>query len=99
MDQLTEGPSVVGAGVSGVAPAPELSVIVPAYNERDNVPLVVELLRRTLQGVLWEVTFVDDNSPDGTAGAVRAIGATDDRVRCIRRLLLIHRPFPRILHR
>ena len=86
MDQLTEGPSAVGAGVSGVAPAPELSVIVPAYNERDNVPLVVDLLRRTLQGVSWEVIFVDDNSPDGTAAAVRAIGATDDRVRCIRRI-------------
>ena len=86
MDQLTEGPSAVGAGVSSVAPAPELSVIVPAYNERDNVPLVVDLLRRTLQGVSWEVIFVDDNSPDGTAAAVRAIGATDERVRCIRRI-------------
>jgi dolichol-phosphate mannosyltransferase len=86
MDQLTEGPRAVGAGMSGVAPAPELSVIVPAYNERDNVPLMVDLLRRTLQGVSWEVIFVDDNSPDGTAAAVRAIGAADGRVRCIRRI-------------
>jgi dolichol-phosphate mannosyltransferase len=36
--------------------------------------------------VSWEVIYVDDNSPDGTAAAVRAIGATDDRVRCIRRI-------------
>ncbi|MBV9969684.1 MAG: glycosyltransferase family 2 protein [Xanthobacteraceae bacterium] len=86
MDQLIKGRSAVGAGASGVAPAPELSVIVPAYNERDNVPLLVELLRRTLDGVAWEVIFVDDNSPDGTAAAVRAIGTTDDRVRCIRRI-------------
>jgi dolichol-phosphate mannosyltransferase len=86
MDQLTEGPGAVEADLSRLVPAPELSVIVPAYNERDNVPLMVDLLRRTLEGVSWEVVFVDDNSPDGTAAAVRAIGAADDRVRCIRRI-------------
>ncbi|MCL4802636.1 MAG: glycosyltransferase, partial [Burkholderiales bacterium] len=48
-------------------PAPELSVIVPTYGEHDNVPLLVERLRRTLEGRDWEVIFVDDNSPDGTA--------------------------------
>ena len=34
----------------------------------------------------WEVIFVDDNSPDGTAAAVRALGDADARVRCIRRI-------------
>ena len=34
----------------------------------------------------WEVIFVDDNSPDGTAAVARAIGAGDYRVRCIRRI-------------
>jgi dolichol-phosphate mannosyltransferase len=86
MDQLTRSTSAIEAEISGLVPAPELSVIVPAYNERDNVPLMVDLLRRTLQDVSWEVIFVDDNSPDGTAAAVRAIGAADDRVRCIRRI-------------
>jgi dolichol-phosphate mannosyltransferase len=83
MDQLTKGPTSIETGIK---PAPELSVIVPTYNERDNVPLVVELLKRTLEDVSWEVIFVDDNSPDGTAAAVRALGAADDRVRCIRRI-------------
>ena len=83
MDQLTKGPTQVEAGIT---PAPELSVVVPTYNERDNVPLVVELLKRTLEDVSWEVIFVDDNSPDGTAAAVRALGAADHRVRCIRRI-------------
>src|ERR1700722_3035349 len=83
MDPLTKGPTSIGTGLT---PAPELSVIVPTYNEHDNVPLVVDLLRRTLEDVSWEVIFVDDNSPDGTAAAVRAIGAADDRVRCIRRI-------------
>ncbi len=71
---------------SATRPAPELSVVVPTFKERDNVPLLVEKLARTLAGVAWEVIFVDDNSPDGTAAAARAIGTTDDRVRCIRRI-------------
>jgi dolichol-phosphate mannosyltransferase len=83
MDQLTTGPASIDPGV---IPAPELSVIVPTYNERDNVPILVELLKRTLEDVSWEVIFVDDNSPDGTAAAVRALGAADNRVRCIRRI-------------
>ncbi|MDB5602264.1 MAG: dolichol monophosphate mannose synthase [Xanthobacteraceae bacterium] len=71
---------------SETRPAPELSVIVPAYNECANVPIMVERLRVALAGIDWEAIFVDDNSPDGTAAAVRAIGQTDSRVRCIRRI-------------
>ncbi len=67
-------------------PAPELSVVVPTFKERDNVPLLVEKLARTLAGVAWEVIFVDDNSPDGTAAAARKLGETDARVRCVRRI-------------
>ncbi|HEY4748152.1 MAG TPA: glycosyltransferase, partial [Steroidobacteraceae bacterium] len=43
-------------------PAPELSVIVPTFNERANIPLLVARLQRTLEGADWEVIFVDDNS-------------------------------------
>ncbi len=67
-------------------PAPELSIIVPTFNERDNVPLVVAHLREVLRGCAWEVIFVDDNSPDGTAEAAKALGAADARVRCLRRI-------------
>jgi dolichol-phosphate mannosyltransferase len=67
-------------------PAPELSVVVPTFKERDNIPLLVGKLANALVGVDWEVIFVDDNSPDGTAAAARAIGETDGRVRCIRRI-------------
>ncbi len=67
-------------------PAPELSVVVPTFKERDNVPLLVGKLAHALAGIDWEVIFVDDNSPDGTAAAARAIGATDARVRCVRRI-------------
>jgi dolichol-phosphate mannosyltransferase len=79
--------SVTPAGPMATArPAPELSIIVPTFNERTNVPLLVERLERLLTACDWEVVFVDDNSPDGTAAAARAIGEGDSRVRCIRRI-------------
>jgi len=74
------------AGKIALRPAPELSIIVPTFNERANVPILVERLSRLLVSCDWEIVFVDDNSPDGTAAAARAIGETDSRVRCIRRV-------------
>jgi dolichol-phosphate mannosyltransferase len=74
------------AGKIALRPAPELSIIVPTFNERVNVPILVERLSRLLVSCDWEIVFVDDNSPDGTAAAARAIGETDSRVRCIRRV-------------
>lgn len=65
---------------------PELSVIVPTYNERENIPLLVHRLRTVLASVNWEVVFVDDDSPDGTAGAVRQIARSDRRVRLVHRV-------------
>jgi dolichol-phosphate mannosyltransferase len=72
--------------MAAIRPAPELGIIVPTFNERTNVPLLVERLERLLTSCDWEVVFVDDNSPDGTAAAARAIGEGDSRVRCIRRI-------------
>lgn len=72
--------------MAAVRPAPELGIIVPTFNERTNVPLLVERLERLLTSCDWEVVFVDDNSPDGTAAAARTIGEGDSRVRCIRRI-------------
>jgi dolichol-phosphate mannosyltransferase len=64
----------------------ELSVVVPSYNERENLPELVRLLDASLRGVAWEVIVVDDDSPDGTHAVVRALAARDPRVRCIRRV-------------
>ena len=64
----------------------ELSVVVPTYNERPNVAELVRRLDVALQGVRWEAVFVDDDSPDGTADAVRDLANADPRVRCIQRL-------------
>jgi dolichol-phosphate mannosyltransferase len=65
---------------------PELCVVVPTFNERDNVDILIQRLDRALQGIDWEVVFVDDDSPDGTAQQVRALADRDRRTRCIRRI-------------
>jgi dolichol-phosphate mannosyltransferase len=84
---LADAPSLVpGLVVPGAEPAPELTVILPTFNERANVPVMVERLARALEGIDWEALIVDDNSPDGTYGTARTIGAQDRRVRCIRRI-------------
>src|SRR5436305_591666 len=65
---------------------PELCVVVPTFNESDNVEILTERLDRVLRGIDWEVVFVDDDSPDGTARRVRALAQRDRRARCIRRI-------------
>jgi dolichol-phosphate mannosyltransferase len=70
----------------GLARGAVLSVIVPTFNERDNVTRMVELLEACLGGVDWEVIFVDDDSPDGTADAAREAARANPRVRCIQRI-------------
>jgi len=65
---------------------PVLSVVAPTFNERDNVAELYRKLEATLGGLAWEVIFVDDNSPDGTWGVLRALAREDCRVRCIRRI-------------
>ncbi len=65
---------------------PQLSVVVPTFNERDNVTTLFRRLEAALAGTAFEVIFVDDNSPDGTWEVVRALARDDSRVRCIRRI-------------
>ena len=65
---------------------PQVSIVVPTFNERDNVTVLYRRLAATLEGIPWEVVFVDDNSPDGTWQVVRGLARQDSRVRCIRRI-------------
>ena len=64
----------------------QLAVILPTYNERNNVGRMVERLDAALQGFVWEAIFVDDNSPDGTSDVVREMARADSRIRVIERI-------------
>jgi dolichol-phosphate mannosyltransferase len=68
------------------AGGPELSVIVPTFNERDNVEPLLLRLEAALCGIEWEVIYVDDDSPDGTANKIRSLAYANPRTRCIQRI-------------
>jgi cellulose synthase/poly-beta-1,6-N-acetylglucosamine synthase-like glycosyltransferase len=78
--------TVSRAQESLVTEGPELTLVVPTLNERDNIGPLVDLLDEVLHTVSWEVIFVDDDSPDGTAERIREIGRRDRRVRCLQRI-------------
>src|SRR6202451_4650650 len=67
-------------------PLLELSVVIPTYKERQNVAPLVASLEAALQGINWEVIFVDDHSPDHTSDTIRELALTNPRVRILERI-------------
>jgi dolichol-phosphate mannosyltransferase len=65
---------------------PFLSIIVPTFNEQDNVHELVQRIDRCLPGVDWEIVFVDDDSVDGTLKVLHDVSRTDPRVRYLQRI-------------
>src|SRR5690349_11972798 len=65
---------------------PELSVIVPAFRERENIPALLAALEQALAGLDWETTVVVDDAGDGTEDLVRERAQQDQRVRCVHRI-------------
>ena len=64
----------------------ELCVVVPTFNEVQNIQPMVERLSLALERIEWEVVFVDDDSSDGTADVTRALALDNIRVRCLQRI-------------
>jgi dolichol-phosphate mannosyltransferase len=64
----------------------DTSIIIPTYNERENIVTLVENIRKQLTGHNYEIIIVDDNSPDGT-------GIIADRLaKKYRNIKVLHRP-------
>jgi dolichol-phosphate mannosyltransferase len=59
---------------------PELSLVIPTFNEREGIARLISELQAALDGIDWEIVFVDD-STDGTDAIVREMGRIDARVR------------------
>ena len=64
----------------------DLSVVIPVYNEEENLPLLWPELRTVLEseGLDFEVVFVDDGSRDRSAEIIRSLREADPRVRLVR---------------
>src|SRR5688500_18514693 len=58
-------------------------VIIPTYNERDNIEMVVRRVRSATPDV--DVLVVDDNSPDGTGEVADQLATDDPQVRVLHR--------------
>ena len=87
MPKLSALPAPHPQAINDAVPAPlQLTVVVPVYNERENVAELVRRLHVVLAGIAWEVVFVDDDSPDQTADVVAEMGVKDRRIRHIRRI-------------
>jgi len=64
----------------------ELAVVIPTFNERENVRPVLDNLAKALVGIKYEVIFVDDDSPDGTADCIRATARSNSYVHVLQRV-------------
>ncbi len=67
-------------------PAPELSLVIPTYDERENIEEILRATSRALENRSYEVIVVDDDSPDRTWEVVEQIAASVPGIRLVRRL-------------
>ena len=58
--------------MSGAIGSPAVSVVVPVFNEAENVSILQSELSAALSGLDYEIVFVDDGSTDGSAGKIEA---------------------------
>ncbi len=65
---------------------PTLSVVIPTYNERDNISKILEKLKKVLKSITHEIIFVDDNSPDGTSAVIKDFIKNSSKIRLIHRI-------------
>ena len=65
---------------------PSLSIVIPTYNERENISKIVTRLKKTLKGINHEIIFVDDNSPDGTSDEIKLFIKNTSRINLIHRI-------------
>jgi dolichol-phosphate mannosyltransferase len=83
--EVTTLPWGTVADTRGVLPV--VSVVVPAFNEAENIPLLHRLVSEVLQGCIpqqWELIFIDDGSRDATWSAISQLAAETSNVRGIR---------------
>lgn len=64
----------------------DLALVIPTYNERANIPELIGRVEAALEGLCWELLFVDDDSPDDTAEVIAQYARRDSRIRLLHRI-------------
>ena len=67
-------------------PSYDLCIVIPTLNERENIGLLLDKLRNTLHDIHYEVIVVDDDSPDGTAAAVKQLSRANPDLHVLHRI-------------
>src|SRR5436190_15337273 len=65
---------------------PDVTVVIPAYRQREDIHSLLAALEQALDGHDWETILVVDDAPEGTSAGVREQAQQDRRVRCIERV-------------
>ena len=67
-------------------PRPEISLVIPVYNEEENLPVLAAEIRAALEplGLAYEVIYVDDGSTDGSPRVLAGLAREDPRTRIVR---------------
>jgi len=82
-DNLLAQPRLNGSAT--VAASPELSVVLPVFNEKENLPALYRRLTSVLdtEGTPYELVFVDDGSADGSIELLHEMAVEDSRVKVV----------------
>ena len=64
----------------------ELSLIIPTFNESENIPILLKRLKEVLRGINYEIIIVDDNSPDKSWEVAQNISLDFPQLKVLRRM-------------
>src|SRR5262249_12026161 len=83
---LRQRSGILARLMDSVRSRPQVSVVVPAYNEIQSLPVLLRELRDALAAAnrTWELLLVDDGSRDGTGDAMEAAARGEPRIRVLR---------------
>jgi dolichol-phosphate mannosyltransferase len=85
-NSTVERTSIANISATSSRSSLDLAIVLPTFNERDNIPVLIARLNDALRGLKWEAIFVDDDSPDGTSDVIASYARRDPRIRLVRRI-------------